>query len=67
MSEARITFRERPKGEEQLYCLRRGTRAEIDESAHLLLEELRGEGFARAAVFIDGRRARIKTRNSGRG
>lgn len=58
MSEGRIEYRDRPRGEKQLWAIRVGTRNEIRESAENLLRELRGE-YTRASVFVNGRRVQL--------
>lgn len=54
----RITFRERPRGPEELWAQHLGSAAEVRRSAESLLVELR-ERHPRARVFIEGRGLRV--------
>ncbi len=47
-----IYYQEKPGGHRELWAHHQGTRIEIEESARYLLEELHGEGFKRARVWI---------------
>lgn len=58
MSEARIEYRERPRGDLKLWAIRAGTRNEIRESAEKLLIDLRLE-LRRPAVFVSGKRIQL--------
>lgn len=64
MSEGRIQYRERPRGELELWGIRVGTRTEIRTSAEDLLADLREEA-PRAAVFVNGRRIQISKNGKG--
>lgn len=64
MSEARIEYREWPRGELELWAIRVGTRTEIQTSAEDLLTDLRAE-YPRAAVLVNGRRIQISKNGNG--